>query len=186
MHCVLQKWLEVCSRKTGDPPVCELCQYQYIRHKKFVVSQTWEYNPNISSSQTLRLATGGCRASPARTGCCTPCSCSPSSWWSSALSPPSSRSNRQTPSPRSVTIMWAQHSDIIIPLQVGPDTELSSSELLTLTCGVFFFFSFFVAMYVEVKAEYTIYQVSDLCEEYIHRYSDTGDMLRHHHDSDPW
>ena len=57
----------------------------------------------------------------------------------------------------------------MIPLQVGPDTELSSSELLTLSCGVFFFFSFFVAMYVEVKAEYTIYQVSDLCEKYIHR-----------------
>jgi len=43
--------------------------------------------------------------------------------------------------------------------KVGPDTELSSSELLTLSCGVFFFFSFFVAMYVEVKAEYTIYQL---------------------------
>ena len=43
--------------------------------------------------------------------------------------------------------------------QVGPDTELSSSELLTLSCGVLFFFSFFVAMYVEVKAEFTIYQV---------------------------
>ena len=44
-------------------------------------------------------------------------------------------------------------------VQVGPDTELSSSELLTLSCGVLFFFSFFVAMYVEVKAEFTIYQV---------------------------
>ena len=44
-------------------------------------------------------------------------------------------------------------------MQVGPDTELSSSELLTLSCGVLFFFSFFVAMYVEVKAEFTIYQV---------------------------
>ena len=47
----------------------------------------------------------------------------------------------------------------IFPNKVGPDTELSSSELLTLSCGVLFFLSFFVAMYVEVKAELTIYQV---------------------------
>ena len=33
-----QKWLEVCSKKNAAPPGCELCQYQYIRHKKFVVS----------------------------------------------------------------------------------------------------------------------------------------------------
>ena len=45
--------------------------------------------------------------------------------------------------------------------QVGPDTELSTSELLTLSCGVLFFLSFFVAMYVEVKAEFTIYQVEN-------------------------
>ena len=46
--------------------------------------------------------------------------------------------------------------------QVGPDTELSTSELLTLSCGVLFFLSFFVAMYVEVKASDTIYQVNYL------------------------
>ena len=33
------------------------------------------------------------------------------------------------------------------------------SELMTLSCGVLFFLAFFVAMYVEVKAKYTIYQV---------------------------
>jgi E3 ubiquitin-protein ligase MARCH1/8 len=31
---------------------------------------------------------------------------------------------------------------------------------MTLSCGVLFFLAFFVAMYVEVKAKYTIYQVS--------------------------
>jgi E3 ubiquitin-protein ligase MARCH1/8 len=30
---------------------------------------------------------------------------------------------------------------------------------MTLSCGVLFFLAFFVAMYVEVKAKYTIYQV---------------------------
>ena len=142
--------------------MCELCQYQYIRHKKFVVSPSSKNkSPDINYKfPNARLATGGCRASPARTGCSTPCSCSPSSSWSSAQSPPSSPSSRRTLSQRSDS--WCQWpNDLFLPSQVGPDTELSSSELLTLSCGVFFFFSFFVAMYVEVKAEYTIYQVTD-------------------------
>ena len=36
---------------------------------------------------------------------------------------------------------------------------LTSSELMTLSCGVLFFLAFFVAMYVEVKAKNTVYQV---------------------------
>ena len=31
------------SKKNSDPPGCELCQYQYIRHKKFVVRNTFKY-----------------------------------------------------------------------------------------------------------------------------------------------
>ncbi|XP_013389797.1 E3 ubiquitin-protein ligase MARCH4 [Lingula anatina] len=31
----LKRWLEVCSRKTRKPPKCELCHYQFHRHKKF-------------------------------------------------------------------------------------------------------------------------------------------------------
>ena len=38
-----QKWLEVSSKKNSEPPGCELCQYQYIRHKKFVVRNTFKY-----------------------------------------------------------------------------------------------------------------------------------------------
>ena len=45
---------------------------------------------------------------------------------------------------------------------MGPNTELSASELMTLSCGVLFFLAFFVAMYVEVKAENTIYQVEEM------------------------
>jgi len=57
-----------------------------------------------------------------------------------------------------ITILsFKQNGDI--PPRVGPDTELSPSELMTLSFGVLFFFAFFVAMYVEVKAENTIYQL---------------------------
>ena len=41
--CLFQKWLEVSSKKNSEPPGCELCQYQYIRHKKFVVRNTFKY-----------------------------------------------------------------------------------------------------------------------------------------------
>ena len=34
------------------------------------------------------------------------------------------------------------------------------SELMTLCCGVLFFLAFFIAMYVEVKAKNTVYQVT--------------------------
>merc|ERR1719147_232918 len=31
----LKKWLEVSCKNESAPPGCELCQYQYIRNKKF-------------------------------------------------------------------------------------------------------------------------------------------------------
>jgi len=120
----LAKWLEVCSRKTGEPPVCELCQYQYIRHKKFVISN-WRV-PSISAKDRVLH-------SVFLTSILIMIICSVA------------------------TILSFKQADTLP--KVGPDTELSSSELLTLSCGVLFFFSFFVAMYVEVKAEFTIYQL---------------------------
>ena len=63
------------------------------------------------------------------------------------------------------TILSFKQSADTLP-KVGPDNELSTSELLTLSCGVLFFLSFFVAMYVEVKAELTIYQVSTTYPSY--------------------
>ena len=41
----LQKWLEVSSRRRSGPPACELCQYQYLRQKKFVVSISSQLSP---------------------------------------------------------------------------------------------------------------------------------------------
>lgn len=57
-----------------------------------------------------------------------------------------------------VTILCFKQNGEVHP-RVGPNTELSASELMTLSCGVLFFLAFFVAMYVEVKAENTIYQL---------------------------
>lgn len=39
------------------------------------------------------------------------------------------------------------------------NNELTRSEIITLICGIFFFLSFFMAMYVEVKARNTIYKL---------------------------
>uniref|UniRef100_A0A6A7FS44 E3 ubiquitin-protein ligase MARCH1 n=2 Tax=Hirondellea gigas TaxID=1518452 RepID=A0A6A7FS44_9CRUS len=44
-------------------------------------------------------------------------------------------------------------------------TELTSAEVVTLTCGVLFFVAFFVAMYVEVKATDTLYK---LCSSFFY------------------
>merc|ERR1719266_2107908 len=40
-----------------------------------------------------------------------------------------------------------------------PPGELSPAEMITLSCGVLFFLAFFLAMYVEVKAKNTVYQL---------------------------
>lgn len=45
-------------------------------------------------------------------------------------------------------------------MKIDPNrTELTKSEVITLICGVLFFLSFFMAMYVEVKARNTIYKL---------------------------
>ena len=35
---LLQRWLEIMTKKSRKPPKCELCHFQYHRHKKFKVS----------------------------------------------------------------------------------------------------------------------------------------------------
>ena len=37
--------------------------------------------------------------------------------------------------------------------------ELTTEEIITLTCGIMFFVSFFIAMTVEIKARHTIYRL---------------------------
>lgn len=37
--------------------------------------------------------------------------------------------------------------------------DLTTEEIITLSCGVLFFISFFVAMSVQIKAKHTVYQL---------------------------
>ena len=37
--------------------------------------------------------------------------------------------------------------------------DLTTEEIITLSCGVLFFVSFFIAMSVQIKAKHTIYQL---------------------------
>ena len=41
----------------------------------------------------------------------------------------------------------------------GTNVDLSTEEIITLSCGVLFFVSFFIAMSVQIKAKHTIYQL---------------------------
>lgn len=38
--------------------------------------------------------------------------------------------------------------------------ELTTEEIITLSCGVLFFVSFFIAMSVEIKAKHTVYKLA--------------------------
>lgn len=44
---------------------------------------------------------------------------------------------------------------------------LTTEEVITLSCGITFFISFFVAMSVEIKAKRTIYQICRKCIRYV-------------------
>jgi len=121
----LKKWLEVSCKNESIPPGCELCQYQYIRHKKFVISN-WLLPSCSKKDKMLHLVFSG--------AILTMLVCSV------------------------ITVLNFQQTDVSLP-KIGPNTELSSSEFLTLFCGVLFFLAFFIAMYVEVKAENTLFQL---------------------------
>lgn len=123
--CLL-KWLEVSARKHSGPPCCELCQFQYLRHKKFVVSHF--LFPSCSTRDKILHAVFTV-AIAVMVACA------------------------------AVTILCFKQDRVTKPKVVGQTTQWSPSELMTLSCGVLFFLAFFVAMYVEVKAKYTIYQL---------------------------
>jgi len=123
--CLL-KWLEVSARKNTDAPCCELCQFQYLRKKRFVVSHC--LFPSCSTRDRVLHAVF-LLAIALMVTCA------------------------------GVTILCFKQDRDNKPKTVGPNTELSPSELMTLSCGVLFFLAFFVAMYVEVKAKNTVYQL---------------------------
>ncbi|KAH9504674.1 hypothetical protein Btru_062552 [Bulinus truncatus] len=121
-HCLL-KWIEYSSRKTKRAPVCELCHFVYIRHKRFKCNK-WTL-PLVSSKDkclhtvfffTLILMI----------------SCAVAT----------------------VLCFLADHGQV-----ADNKAQLSTEEIITLTCGVLFFISFFAAMTVEIKAKHTVYRL---------------------------
>lgn len=45
--CLFQKWISISTRKTKKPPKCELCHYQFNRHKKFRVNYSFDFTIKI-------------------------------------------------------------------------------------------------------------------------------------------
>lgn len=45
--CLFQKWISISTRKTKKPPKCELCHYQFKRHKKFRVNYLFDFTIKI-------------------------------------------------------------------------------------------------------------------------------------------
>lgn len=122
----LMKWLEIKTRKSKKPPKCELCRYQYHRHKKFKFHH-WRF-PRVSQQDKIlhiiflvnlvimiacAIATVLCFLSD---------------------------KGKITKFPRN-------------------KVDLTTEEIITLSCGVLFFVSFFIAMSVQIKAKHTIYQL---------------------------
>lgn len=50
----LMKWLEISNKRSKHPPSCELCLYQYHRHKKFKVNH-WQFPPCSNRDKVLHV-----------------------------------------------------------------------------------------------------------------------------------
>eukprot|EP00096_Caligus_rogercresseyi_P010344 TRINITY_DN3733_c0_g1_i1.p1 TRINITY_DN3733_c0_g1~~TRINITY_DN3733_c0_g1_i1.p1 ORF type:complete len:654 (-),score=148.15 TRINITY_DN3733_c0_g1_i1:1214-3175(-) len=124
-NCLL-KWLEVSSKRRNGTASCELCQYQYLRHKKFVISH-WRFPECSFRDKILHLFF--------IISVCLMITCA------------------------AVTILCFKEDRGPYRKANSNPGELTSTEMITLSCGVLFFFAFFIAMYVEVKAKNTVYQL---------------------------
>ncbi|TRY70986.1 hypothetical protein TCAL_16452 [Tigriopus californicus] len=129
-NCLL-KWLEVSSRRRSGPPCCELCQYPYLRHKKFVISN-WRYPECSLRDKVLHSFFLFCIIM--MIGC-------------AAVTITCFKEAR-----------WPYHP----PPNKYQQGELSPPEMISLLCAILFFSAFFLAMYVELKAKHTVYQL--LCK----------------------
>ncbi|CAG5120125.1 unnamed protein product [Candidula unifasciata] len=119
----LVKWIDISTRKTKKIPRCELCQFFYVRHKRFKF-HNWRM-PHVSRRDKclhiIFLIT------------------------------------------LVVMVICAVATVMCFLSDNGQisqgKTYLSTEEVITLTCGVMFFVSFFLAMTVEIKARHTIYRL---------------------------
>jgi len=151
-NCLL-KWLEVSSKRRTGPPSCELCQYQYLRHKKFVISH-WRFPECSLKDKILHFFFV--------ISVCLMIACA-------AVTIICFRQDRRGPYTHRIGAgmgraivggngsLNAREFHESVNGFVYP--ELSAAELITMSCGVLFFLAFFLAMYVEVKARNTVYQL---------------------------
>ncbi|ELU00080.1 hypothetical protein CAPTEDRAFT_225460 [Capitella teleta] len=122
----LTRWLEICGKKSRKPPKCELCRYQYHRHKKFKLSH-WRF-PRVSRQDKALhivfiinlLIMVACAIA---------------------------------------TVMCFLSDKGRMSNLTRNKASLTTEEIVTLSCGVLFFVSFFIAMSVQIKAKHTIYQL---------------------------
>ncbi|KAK7100894.1 E3 ubiquitin-protein ligase MARCHF4-like [Littorina saxatilis] len=133
-YLCLLKWIEISTRKTKRPPKCELCHFQYIRHKRFKFHH-WRF-PRVSSRDK-------CLHTVFFINLIIMMSCAVAT----ILCFLSDKGHLQE-LPRG-------GADLTADKQV----ELTTQEIITLTCGIMFFVSFFIAMTVEIKARHTIYRL---------------------------
>lgn len=121
----LMHWIEVSSRRSKRPPCCELCQYQYQRHKSFRVGR-WVV-PAVSTRDKVLHSVFIITAIVMIT-------CA-------------------------IITIFCFKQDSGKRRLMYDEAELTANETVTLVCGILFFAGFFVGMYCEVKAKYSMYHL---------------------------
>ncbi|KAL8566782.1 hypothetical protein ACOMHN_005733 [Nucella lapillus] len=133
-YLCLLKWIEISTRRTKRPPKCELCHFEYVRHKRFKLHH-WRM-PRVSSRDKCLHAVFFINLIIMVT-CAT----------ATILCFLSDKGHLQD--------LPRRNSGSAGDAQV----ELTMEEIITLACGIMFFVSFFIAMTVEIKARHTIYRL---------------------------
>lgn len=122
----LMKWIEISTKKSKKPPRCELCHYEFHRHKRFK-RRHWQW-PRVSGKDK-------CLHTVFFINLLIMISCAVA------------------------TVMCFLSDNGQVPKTSKTKAKLTTEEVITLSSGVMFFISFFVAMTVEIKAKHTIYKL---------------------------
>lgn len=156
------KWMDICARKSKKIQRCELCHYQYTRQKRFKFTE-WKlprcsrrdkmlhiiFLVNLIVMICCAVATVYCFLSdqgiPHRARIHT----------GHRLHERRNEDVSYTP----VIVVTARGDSANREEDGHSQVDLTSEEVATLCCGVLFFVSFFVAMYAQIKAKHTLYQL---------------------------
>lgn len=122
----LMKWIEISTKKSKKPPRCELCHYEFHRHKRFKM-HNWQW-PRVSGKDK-------CLHAVFFINLLIMISCAVA------------------------TVMCFLSDNGQVQKSTKNKVKLTTEEVITLSSGVMFFVSFFVAMTVEIKAKHTIYKL---------------------------